>query len=190
MATLFDGATKVITLDTLISGLLSVSVQEDIYSDWKVWAATSDNLKWAQAFETIGGDPLGGTQSVAPYYFLRNDLGWRIKGEEADGIYTLEGNLFPRDPNLPLIIPTTGGYTQLINIQTSSSAIQVETGVSGLTASEAADLLLSRELMEADQYFDKVGGLLHYYRRGTTVDLITPKAVTGEQTPTDVSLAE
>jgi hypothetical protein len=41
---------------------------------------------------------------------------------------------------------------------------------------------LAQELMEADQVFDQPNGLLHYYRRGTNVDLIPPKNVTTTQT--------
>lgn len=77
-----------------------------------------------------------------------------------------------------------------VSIVPTNSAGLIQTAVSGLTASEAADLLLARELMEADQFFDQSAGLLHYYRRGTAVDLITPKGVIGEQTVADVTLAE
>lgn len=77
-----------------------------------------------------------------------------------------------------------------VSIVPTNSAGLIVTGTSGLTAAEAADLLLARELMEADQFFDQSEGLLHYYRRGTTVDLITPKGVTGEQTVNDVLLVE
>lgn len=77
-----------------------------------------------------------------------------------------------------------------VGILSNNSAGLIETGTSGLTPDESADLLLSRELMEADQFFDKSTGLLHYYRRGTTVDLVPPKSVTGELVQDDVSLLE
>lgn len=54
----------------------------------------------------------------------------------------------------------------------------------------ASDMVLARDLMQADQFFDKSAGLLHYYFRGTTTDIIPPKTVAGEQVATDVTLVE
>lgn len=51
------------------------------------------------------------------------------------------------------------------------------------------DVLLTKELLEADQVFDQSAGLLHYYRKGTTTDLIPPKTVVTNQTQ-DTSLTE
>ena len=46
-----------------------------------------------------------------------------------------------------------------------------------------------QELLEADHVFDQSAGLLHYYRRGTTIDLIPAKTVVTTQTQ-DTSLVE
>lgn len=54
----------------------------------------------------------------------------------------------------------------------------------------AADMILARDLMQADQFFDKSLGLLHYYFKGTTTDIIPAKTVSGEQVATDVNLVE
>lgn len=51
------------------------------------------------------------------------------------------------------------------------------------------DITLSKELLEADQVFDQSAGVLHYYRKGTTTDLIPPKTVVTTQTQ-DTSLTE
>lgn len=51
------------------------------------------------------------------------------------------------------------------------------------------EVRLSQELLEADQVFDQSAGLLHYYRKGTTVDLIPAKTVVTTQT-VDTSLTE
>jgi hypothetical protein len=74
----------------------------------------------------------------------------------------------------------------LMDFEDLSAGATVDT--SGLF--DPGTAILVRELMEADQFFDKSTGLLHYYRRGTTVDLIPPKQVTGELVPNDVSLLE
>jgi len=52
------------------------------------------------------------------------------------------------------------------------------------------DDLLTRELAEADQFFDESTGLLHFYRKGTTVDLITAKTVTGSNVGNDTTIAQ
>jgi len=54
----------------------------------------------------------------------------------------------------------------------------------------SSDELLTKELAEADQFFNKGTNQLHFYRRGTTTDLIPSKTVTGEQVPGNVNLAE
>jgi len=72
----------------------------------------------------------------------------------------------------------------------SAGAIVIETGTSGLTPGEALALAQAVNLMEADEYYDKNTGLLHMYLKGTTIDLITPKDVTGALTAGDVSLIQ
>ncbi len=74
--------------------------------------------------------------------------------------------------------------------QNAAGLIVRESGVSGLTAQESADLTLMRELMEADEFFDVSEGLLHYYRKGTTTDLIPAKTVAGFTATSDTSATE
>lgn len=52
------------------------------------------------------------------------------------------------------------------------------------------DVQLMQDLMEADQFFDQTAGLLHYYYKGTTTDIIPAKTVSGEQVTNNVTLAE
>lgn len=104
----FDGANLVITLD---SGVESVDAENDLYSEWKEWVLLSDNSKYPPAFRAIGGDPLAPGLDAAPYFFLRNDLGWRIKPPEEDITIYIDGNLVPEDSSLPMLIPTAGNFT-------------------------------------------------------------------------------
>ena len=114
--------------------------QVDLYSDWKEWIKVGDNAKFPKAFDTTGGDDTGEGQSIAPYFFLRNDLGWRIASPEEDGQVVIDGNLFPRDPALPVFVPPVGDYAILLLLKISNQALVVETGTSGLTPEEAANL--------------------------------------------------
>lgn len=71
--------------------------------------------------------------------------------------------------------------------------VQVEIinqGTSGLTATESTQLQLATDLMQADEVYDQTAGLLHYYRKGTTVDLIPPKTVVGTTAVGDASATE
>lgn len=52
------------------------------------------------------------------------------------------------------------------------------------------DIQISKALLEADHFFDKTGGLLHYYYRNTTTDIIPAKTVSGEQVTNNVTLTE
>ena len=101
-AATFDGPNLRITLPAPTGGKLTVNVQEDIYSDWKVWVKDIDNSKYPQAFDVTGGDPIPGGQFISGSYFLRNDSGWRIQTTDADQEVTLLGNLYPRDETLAL----------------------------------------------------------------------------------------
>ena len=67
-AALFDGPNLIIKLPSVAS----YDAGKDIYSRWKDWVRQSDNAKYPQAFDTTGGDDIGGGQSIAPYFFCRN----------------------------------------------------------------------------------------------------------------------
>lgn len=106
----FDGPNLVITLD---SGVTDVSVQS-IYSEWKVWASQDTNIRFQPAFRTIGGDPLSSIINAGAYYFLRNDLGWRIKPPEEDITIFLSGNIALEDVETAAFNPTDGAFTAVV----------------------------------------------------------------------------
>ena len=106
----FDGESLIITLD---SGVTEVNVQENLYEEWKAWML-SGNMRYPAAFRTIGGDPLSAIINAGSYYFLQNDLGWRIKPPEEDITAYLTGNLAVEDTSLPAFIATTGTFTAAI----------------------------------------------------------------------------
>lgn len=97
-------------------------------------------------------------------------------------------------------VSTVGGNSNVLSVMNlntvsmrtanSAGAQIIETGVSGLTAAESTALILTAALAEADEFFDFSTGLLHYYQKGTTTDLIPPKNITGVQQTQDASALE
>ena len=116
----FDGA----NLHVKIPSIGSFDVQEELYSAWKEWIAQGDNAKFPPAFDTTGGDAVGGGQEIAPYFFCRNDLGWRIKMPQADGEIILTGNLFPRAPATALF-EQTAGFDAFLRLEVSTRAVVI-----------------------------------------------------------------
>ncbi len=108
----FDGENLLITLD---AGVTSVDAQTDLYSDWKEFFKTGTNSRFPLAFRaSVGGDPLTPGLDAGAYFFLQNQLGWRIRPAEENATITLEGNLIAEDTTLPVVVPTVGAFTVLI----------------------------------------------------------------------------
>lgn len=120
----FDGANKLIVMTT---GTRSFDVK-DLYSRWKDWLLLSDNTKYANAFNSVAGDPIGTGLTIAPYIFLNTTDGWKIRPDEADHELRISGNLYSIDPDLGMFVPTLGDYTVTVVIERSSAAIAVTVG--------------------------------------------------------------
>jgi hypothetical protein len=150
----FIGGERIIQLPTIGT----FEVERDIYSAWKEWVLLGDNAKYELAFETTGGDDIGGGQEIAPYFFCRNDNGWRIKAPPENGEIIIQGNLFPRLASQPVFVESTG-FDAFIRQEVSTRAVVVETGVSGLTATESNKLDLISTMQTLLDELHKVRGL-------------------------------
>ena len=144
MAVTFDGENQLIILDTSSE----VDVKEDLYSAWKDWARTGNNSRYQFAFDqSVAGDDIDGAgKSVAPYFFLRNDYGWRIRPPEADAEIRFIGNLFRRAPLQKMFVPTLGAFTVSLELEISPQALVLD-AVTEALVQRAIDL------MEADETF-------------------------------------
>lgn len=138
----FDGAGLYITLPTIGS----FDAELNLYSAWKEWVALGDNAKYLPAFDTTGGDQVGVGQTIAPYFFCRNDLGWRIKMPANDGEIVLSGNLFPRDSNASLF-EQTSGFDAFLRQEVSTRAVVLAVEVGVLTPAEAANISIIPALL-------------------------------------------
>lgn len=104
---------------------------EYIYSRWKEWVAAG-NAGYLPAFRTIGGDPIGGGVEVGAYFFLRNDLGWKIQPKGHTHELTITGNLYPENEALPVFeLPGDAFPCEILVKQQLSSLTQVVTVTTG-----------------------------------------------------------
>jgi hypothetical protein len=124
----FDPVNKLITVTDLpVDGYSTLDVQADLYSDAKEdWLSNTFFRNFTLPFRVIGGDDLGGGVKAGAYYFLRNDLGWKIRPYEADHELIITGNLYPNDIALPIFVPTLGDFTVSTRLSTSSLTQQVQ----------------------------------------------------------------
>ena len=117
---------------TLLLGNSNTFTAEALYSEWKMWLTLGDNAKYPPAFDTTGGDAVGSGQEIAPYFFLRNDLGWVIKMPQQDGELVMSGNLFPRDASQAMFVQAQN-YDAFLRLEVSTRAvvIRVPVGIDG-----------------------------------------------------------
>ena len=117
----FNGTTKRITL----TGGTTEFITNDLYSRWKDWVRAG-NANFLAAFDTIGGESIGGGQTAGFYLFLIN--GWSIV-PAAVGTLTVVGNLVrsPDDLSGEPVFQQIGQQIQIIQ-RSSAVAIGYEAG--------------------------------------------------------------
>ena len=91
----FDGVTKLITVNSNES---EIDVRDDLYSAWKKWSLTRDNLKYINAMRSVGGDPTVAGEFLGSTYFVTN--GWQIV---LTNRVTIVGNIFSDDFDTPYL---------------------------------------------------------------------------------------
>lgn len=138
----FDGDNLLI----IAQDATDIDVQVDLYSDWKEWLKLSDNAKYPPAFDTDGGRNTSPTELTGRNFFLRNDLGWRVRPHESDYEPRVIGNLFKADVTLDAVVPTLGGFTVLFQVERSN--------LSSILGSETDNViaLANYELVDQRQY--------------------------------------
>lgn len=160
MAITFDGP----NLRINITSIGDLDVQVDLYEAWKQWVLLSDNAKYPPAFDTIGGDSIGATSEVSPYFFLRNDLGWKLKSPEATGTINLEGNLFGRSSTAGLFVPPTGSYTVMYNlVVTSRGTVSLVASGSGLSSEQDLRLARIEKILRNKMITNPATGVMTFY---------------------------
>ena len=125
----FDPETRIIqfTDDPAVSGsIITVDVQEEIYSEAKEqWLVDAELNRLIFPFTTIGGEDLG-TDFAGRYFFLRNDLGWRIRPFSATYELRVVGNLYGTTPNIPVAIPPDNDFKVLMVFERAALSIEAK----------------------------------------------------------------
>lgn len=166
-----DGDALLIVLPSATS---EIDVETDLYSEWKKWTLLDDNLRFEQAFRPVAGDPLTGALEIGAYFFLRNDLGWRIRPAEEDATVNFTGNLVAEDSSLPVVVPTLGGFTALLlglqpvtqNVEIMTSGLTEDYPVDGQSSLTPAQLLYSINQLLSE--FARSGTIVSVKRRDGT----------------------
>jgi hypothetical protein len=154
----FNGTTKIITVN---SGVTTLNVQVDLYSDWKEWALL--NPGFLPAFRSVGGDELQTNYYLAPTFFLLN--GWRIRPAEEDRVLTVIGNLYVDGSTDSPYIPTTGDFNVMVN-STSSNIVNIVATGSAVTPQDKTDIIEGvTDILQPD--IKSILGLVHHNFRFT-----------------------
>lgn|SRR3990167_690263 len=89
-----------------VAGASSLDFKIDIYSDGKEdWRTTDALAKHTFPIRAVGGDPLPGSLTLDPTYFILPP--WRILPYDVDHELTISGNVF-REDGLPISAPRAG----------------------------------------------------------------------------------
>jgi hypothetical protein len=145
MAITFDPTNKRIILD---SAYVSAA---QLYSRWKEWAKTGNNLKYDQAFFALGGDPLGGGLFVASYFFLMND--WKIRPMESNHLLKIDGNIGVYGGGSQPVVQTLGNYNVSVQytVPVQAQGVATNGGGSDISAIAAAlEQIIANRTMSAN----------------------------------------
>lgn len=141
-----DTATKtlVITQAPDVNGFVSLNAQIEVWSDLIIdWETDLDLRKFTFPVVAIGGQTIS-SGKLGTTYVLTSP--WQIAPYEADHDFDIDGNLFTESALTKLVLPTVGEFTVTVNRNLSTLVEVVESGVSGLTPAESADLSLMRKM--------------------------------------------
>lgn len=82
----FNGVTRRITV---LPGVTSLSIRDDVYSAWVRWLERDDNARFLPAMRYSGGDPIPGGETGVTF-FLSN--GWKLEYDA--NVVAIDGVLY------------------------------------------------------------------------------------------------
>lgn len=131
----YDTTNKLFRLNT---GVTTLDAKTEFYSAVKYdWLVDDELNKFRFPIISIGGQDIGGGNSISPYYSLA--YGWRIVPPEVDTNMTITGNIITVEGESP-VIGTDGHYDTVVQYTVSSNSLTTTTGGGTLTAQEVWNL--------------------------------------------------
>lgn len=167
MAAQFDGVNLLITLDAPTAGVLNQTA-EQLYDDAKQWHLNANNRKYPFPFTTSGGEPVTDVQDAGAYYFLRNDIGWRIQGTDADQDVYWDGNLIPTDLSQRMINSQAGRTVAHFGLQPITTQSLVGSGITQQDKDDIENQIFAR-IVETGYSFEQLTRIIAAMAAGNIV---------------------
>ena len=139
-------ATKelIMTLAPDVNDQVHLDVQIDVWSALQVdWENDVNLRKHTFPLVAIGGQTISSGKLGTTYVLAEP---WHIHPYEANHDFFIDGNLFTEFATTALVQQSVGAYTITVVRNLSTLVEVVESGVSGLTPEESADLSLMRKM--------------------------------------------
>lgn len=142
------------------------------------------------AFFTEDGVPKTGLTPTVSIWRLSDNvqvLTNQLMSEVASGFYSYEWVAY--DFNENYVIQFNAGTDDVDSRYLAATNDSFLADSQEVLASKLTQEFIQK-LVESDQVYDESAGLLHYYEKGTTTDLIPAKSVAGSFVPNDVTIQE
>ena len=164
MAATFDGDALLVTLEAPTASVLSQTV-EQVYDDSKQWFLNVNNRQYPFPFTTAGGEDITDVQLAGQYYFLRNDLGWRIRTTDEDQDVFWDGNLIPTDLTLPIVTGRAGRTVAHFGLQPITTIVATGSGVLQQDKDDIENQIFAR-LVEVGYSFEALMRIISAFAAG------------------------
>lgn len=154
--------TLIVTLAPDGNDEVNLNAQVDVWSDLiEDWETDVDLRKFTFPMVAIGGVTISAGKLGTTYVLLDP---WQIAPYEADHELVIDGNLFTESALTKLILPTVGAYTVIVSRNLSTLVEVVETGLTGLTTEESAQLQFMADVEGGRWKIDVAAKQMIYYK--------------------------
>ena len=150
----------------LVAGTTSLDVKQEFYSAAKNdWRTDTGLNRLRFPILAVGGQNIGGGQTISPYYQLR--YGWKVRPQEVSHELVLTGNLITDDGTDPFV-NTVGNYNVRIKYVVTANSISLNDAAIAADIAQARKVLTNRRLITTDSYLvifddDGITPLLYQY---------------------------
>ena len=128
---------RIVEIDAAGDNVLNA---QEIYSEWKDWLlADPQRQGLPPAFSIVSDSDVRPGQTSVPYFFMRTDLGWKLRLAESSHKLTIIGNMLAFGGVGSIQVPTLGAFNTQLETEISPQVLVINSG-SGLSAAEQTQL--------------------------------------------------